>query len=842
MDASQELSLLPADATVRVLYVDDSREMTRTLQAYFEESDHPITVVTETEATAALERVMDGPPIDCIVSDYRMPEMDGLDLLSAVREDSPSLPFILLTGRGSEEVASEATAAGVTEYLQKATGTGGYEELASRILTAVDRWRARESYRELFNSASDGLLLFDHETGDLLDINQRLSDVLGFDRETLLTRSVSEFSTEEHTAAALDRHVTAAAEGEPQAVEWTFRTADGETVPAELRFKQVSIGGRPCVVARSIDISERTQREQTLRAMYRVTREMAGMESPEATCEVAVQTASEALPFPVAIVHEYDPAEDVLRPLTATQQAHERLDAVPTLDRGDGLPWQVFESGEPAIWADVKEYEAFDDFDDRLKIEGLAILPLGDHGILSVAPGDATAGQTEFNFAKMLAQNTRAVLDSDARNRELAVREQTLRAMNRVTREMTAATTAENVCTIAVRAARESLGFPIAIVHEHNPVGNVLRPLTATPVARERMDGVPTLDSGDGLPWQVFESGEPVIWDDVREYEAFDDFDDRLKIEGLAILPLGDHGILSVAPGEATDGPTDVNFAKMLAQNTRAVLDRVQRERQLGARERKLERQNDRLEEFASIAAHDLRNPLQVVRARAGVLEHRHDEESVTAIHDAVDRMEQLIEELLTLARQGESVEEFDTVDVADVASMAWSLVDTEGARLAIETTTQVRADESRLQQLFENLFRNAVEHGATDSASDSRQDVPEHDATSSQQAVMDAGDGSEQWPAETDEGDELTAVEDAAVTVTVDTFEDGLCIADDGPGIPPADREKVFDKGFTTSAEGTGWGLQIVEQIASAHDWEIAVTESETGGARFEISDVEFV
>jgi signal transduction histidine kinase len=126
------------------------------------------------------------------------------------------------------------------------------------------------------------------------------------------------------------------------------------------------------------------------------------------------------------------------------------------------------------------------------------------------------------------------------------------------------------------------------------------------------------------------------------------------------------------------------------------------------------------------------------------------------------------------------------------VATNSWQTVDTAQAALETDTTRAVEADRSRLQQLFENLYRNAIEHGGDD------------------------------------------------VTVSVGAMDDGFYVADTGSGIPESDREDVFEAGYSTNENGTGFGLRIVEQIADAHGWEVAITESEEGGARFEIASVE--
>ncbi|AEN07606.1 response regulator receiver protein (plasmid) [halophilic archaeon DL31] len=131
------MSKLPEDSSIDILHVDDDPMFTDLVKTYLEKLSGRFTIHTETNPRAGIERV-ENEPVDCIVSDYQMPEMDGLSVLECIREDYPNLPFILFTGRGSEEIASEAIQAGVTDYLQK-DGTEKYELLANRIENAVDK-------------------------------------------------------------------------------------------------------------------------------------------------------------------------------------------------------------------------------------------------------------------------------------------------------------------------------------------------------------------------------------------------------------------------------------------------------------------------------------------------------------------------------------------------------------------------------------------------------------------------------------------------------------------------------------------------------------------------------
>lgn len=221
-------------------------------------------------------------------------------------------------------------------------------------------------------------------------------------------------------------------------------------------------------------------------------------------------------------------------------------------------------------------------------------------------------------------------------------------------------------------------------------------------------------------------------------------------------------------------------------------------------RQRELERKNERLEAFASVVSHDLRNPIAVARGYLqGAREADDPASELDELETSLDRIEAIVEDVLALAREGDDVSHPDPVVLSEVAEAAWRNVDTADATLSADPM-ELRADPDRLLQLFENLFRNCVEHGSTDGR-------PADDT-----AIERAGD-------------------DPAVVVASLPDDRGFFVADDGPGIPEARREDVLEHGYTTAETGTGLGLAIVQRIARAHGWTVAVAESETGGARFE-------
>jgi PAS domain S-box-containing protein len=276
--------------------------------------------------------------------------------------------------------------------------------------------------------------------------------------------------------------------------------------------------------------------------------------------------------------------------------------------------------------------------------------------------------------------------------------------------------------------------------------------------------------------------------------------------------------------------------------------------------ERMLERQNDRLKEFTDILAHDLRNPLNVIDAHLTLYEETDADEHIETIHETTQRMARLLDDLLRVARQGVVVEDPEVTDIEEVVETAWAGTgNTGGASLTYEPVGSISADPDRLCELFENLFRNSVEHSSTDSRPAAEETV-EHGSVGAETAdegvkywVPDeppAGDTSDQTVEHRDIDDPFstglsTGNDDpshSGIRVSVGPLEDGFYVEDNGPGIPADLRDDVFDHGFTTASDGSGYGLSVVRTIVNAHGWDIVVREADSGGARFEIRQIEFL
>ncbi|RQG92247.1 hybrid sensor histidine kinase/response regulator [Natrarchaeobius chitinivorans] len=474
---------------VRILYVDDDPEFADAVVASLEREDDRFVVMTARSASEGLDGLaVNG--VDCIVSEYDLPDRTGIEFLETVRERDPDLPFVLVTGAGNETVASEAISAGVTDYLIKSRGTDQFERLASRVSTAIERYREKR-------------------------VERRLRELARFREEIIESANV-----------------------------WiNVLDTDGNVVLWN-----------------------------------------------EAAEQLSGYTADEVV-------------------------------------------------GHDAIWEWL-----YPDAEYRADIV--------DHA------GDILQGE-------------KAVQEFET--------------------------------TITTRSGDERT-----------------------------------------VSWysRAIVSGEE-----------------------------GDLGSVAIA---------------------RDVTDRNRRIREIEEKTAALERQNERLEAFAKIVSHDLRNPLNVAIGRLDLAREQRDSKHLEVVANAHERMTQLIEDLLTLATADDDVCERRSVSLENLVEACWEGVDSRDASLRVELEGTITANESRLRQLFENLFRNAVEHGRDD------------------------------------------------VTIIVGDLDDGFYVEDDGPGIPAAERERIFESGYTTAGNGSGLGLAIVENAVEAHGWTIDATEGDAGGARFEIRGVD--
>ena len=525
------------------------------------------------------------------------------------------------------------------------------------------------------------------------------------------------------------------------------------------------------------------------------------------------------------------PAEDFLDRSTEALIGTPVADFFPNLvDLFDNIPHD--DSGEPVVQTEVERTTA----DGKRWIDVRA-------SPISAGVGAAT-GYT------LLLHDITVQKEAEQRAKE---HRQKMEDLHWVARDLTAAQTREAVFQRAVDGAGEVLDADACRTAVAD-AGKLVPVASSDDTPAAAYDPQP---ADAGIAGLTYQSGGTIVIDDLGEAQsAAASGSEQFIRDGdgigpapneshrsLVSAPVGDLGTiqaLSTEPGAF--GDADREALELLATHIETAAERA-------AAESELRTERDRLEEFASVVSHDLRNPLSVAQGRIELLREDAPAEHVDPIDRSLSRMEDIITDILTLAREGDTVGDPDTVGLRGCVEDAWNTVDTGAATLRFndDDLGTLSADPSRLQQLLENLIRNSVEHGSTGPRSQTHEDSVEHGSTGSRSSshgnsVEHSSTGNRAEPGDsiehgsTESGSQESA--DSDVTVHVGLLDDdpGFYVADDGPGIPAGERESIFEHGYTTESGGTGLGLTIVDHIADAHGWTVTATDATTGGARFEI------
>ena len=530
------------------------------------------------------------------------------------------------------------------------------------------------------------------------------------------------------------------------------------------------LGHRSLLLARIENAVERAQaarQAKEARRIGRVARELneslARATTREEVDDRVCEILNDAEPYRFAWIGEHDPNTRTVEPRSSAGVAEEYLEAVEiTTDEsqtGGGPTGRAIRSGEIAVMQNIREDPEYEPWREQALERGYrssAAIPLvyDDtlYGVLNVYADRPNA--FDDREQRLLASAGETIAHATHRielQQQYTDQYRTLFEEAPVMVVFTGISESKPIIEDCNRAFAEHLGY------------------TREELRGTRLTEHYTEQSAEQLRGGGYDRA--LAGDFVREQRTL------VARDGTETLT-----ILRAAPRHDRDGDIIGTHALFLDISDEAQI-------------RKLERQNERLEEFASLLSHDLRNPLNVAQGRLELVADACDSEDIRHVRNAHARMEALIEDLLTFAREGTTVTDPGIVDLAALVEECWANVDTAGATPEVETDRSILADGSRLKRVFENLIRNAVEHGG-----------PE-------------------------------------VTVRIGDLldQDGFYVADDGPGVPEADREAVFEAGHSTNEDGTGFGLSIVQSIVEAHGWSIRVTEGDDGGARFEITGVEY-
>jgi PAS domain S-box-containing protein len=827
---------------ISVLHVDDDSSLRDLTATFLERENDRFTVETAASADDGFDCISNCQP-DCIVSDYNMPDMDGIEFLRAVREEHPECPFILFTGQGGEEVASDAIAADATDYLQKGTGPEQYELLANRIENAVrarreaERADRQDQLMRLTEFAGDtGGFELDTDTGEILmTAGARRITGLPDQADLSLDDALDLYHPDdrEEIRQAIDR---VRQTGEQTHGTWRIQPEDGGERLVDVTFIPSHTDGDTEILRGSIhDITDHHERQQELEEerrfvqqaldslddlFYVVDTDGTLQRWNETARDVTGYTESELDSMPAIELFPEDEREDVSRAVETTLADGEMTVEADVLTADDRrVPYEFTGSrlidedgtatGLVGVGRDLTER--------RQREQRFRALVEESNDIVSIIDADGRVNYQSPSLKRVLGRDPEEMagdtvweyIHPDDRDRVRETFEEWV--ANPTTPE-----------SVEYRAAHADGSWRWMEARAADPLdspaveGYVVNRRDVTD-QREREQELKELKGQYETLAENFPDGAVYLID--GDLECVRARGEELRRVGLSPDDLEGATPHDLFPEEIADelchyyedalnGTASTFEQEYEGERYRIRTTPVQNDGEAVVRvmavsqnitehvgnKQALERQNERLEEFASIVSHDLRSPLGVAESHLELAGDADESEHLTDAKNAIERSQALIDDLLALAREGDRVDETEPVDIAAVAESSWRSVKTARATLDAGGPRVVEADRSRLQQLFENLYRNSVEHGGDD------------------------------------------------VTVSVGSTGSGFFVADTGPGVPESERENIFEAGYSTTEEGTGFGLRIVEQIADAHGWGIAVAESEQGGARFDFTGVERV
>ncbi|EMA38519.1 PAS domain-containing protein [Halobiforma nitratireducens] len=781
-----------------VLYVDDAPDA-NSIAARLESEAVPITVERAASGADALERLAAGEH-DCLVVGDTLADREGIDFVGPARDRNPSLPIVFYPANGSEELAGEAVARGASGYVGRQSSDDRLGTLAERIEEGVDTPSVTRSERlltELAENTGRVLYVFSGDWEELHFVNSAYEELWGRSVEALRDDPTDFLEgihpdDREHVREAMD----ALSSGE--SLEIDYRVDPRTEFERWVRVRGEPIRDGTGAVVRIAgfvtEITGEKRREQELRETKRQLeaaiqagaigtwewhvpedRLVAGPEFAR-TFGVDPDAAREGVSLErfISSIHEADRER--------VEAAVEEAISGSGSDPGSGEyeeEYRVRDADGEVRWVLARGHIESDEDGDPIRFPG-TLTDITDR------KREERERQATVDFLQQLYDVTTdpglELEEKVARMLELGCDRLDLPYgfLARIDLE----SGGDPQMEVSAGESATVDGSPVdgtqTIIEAHG-THELLQTGTCCPLSETYCRR--TLET-DGL------TAIPDVTDSALEGGAAHGRFDLGRYIGSRVTTDGElYGTLCFA---GTD-PDETSFTDAERTIVRLMNQWVSYELERHRARLELEQTNERLEAFASVVSHDLRNPLNVASGHLELARAESDSDHLAEVEHSLERIETLVEDLLTLAREGDDAIDPEPIPLAESCRRCWDQVDTGDAALTVDTDRTVRADPTRLRQLLENLFRNAIEHGDAD-------------------------------------------------TVAVVDLPEGFALEDDGSGIPADERDQVFETGYTDAEDGTGLGLSIVEQAVGAHGWRIEAVEPTEGwgGARFEVTGVD--
>jgi PAS domain S-box-containing protein len=413
---------------IRVLHVEDEQALAELVAEMLHREHNLFSVETVPNASEGLER-LEADSYDCIVSDYDMPGQNGIEFLENLREEYPDLPFILYTGKGSEEIASEAISAGVTDYLQKQNSTEQYELLANRIQNVVSARRdAKEAKRrkdlmkrtEVLGATGGWELRVESEE---IRLTEGIKQIYGVEtgRNLSIEEAIGFYEPDaQRKIRSIISHTIEEGYGEVDNLH--LQTTNGGRRIVEGHAELVENDGDSTVLRGVIrDITDEKTRERQLKELNQATQALQTAETKQEVADLGVEAASDVLDIPANAIHLSDAGDTRLVPAAQNDELTSLIGDAPSLPMADSIAGRVYRDGETTVIRDVTQEPNVYNSETYLKTH--LYLPLADHGILIAGSKYQVANDKhDTAFGELLAGTLVAAFDRVEREQNLRQR------------------------------------------------------------------------------------------------------------------------------------------------------------------------------------------------------------------------------------------------------------------------------------------------------------------------------------------------------------------------------------------------------------------------------------
>lgn len=694
------------ESNAKVLFVDDEPDLAELASKKVEKESNFLECHHETEVEKALGKISE---FDCIVSDYRMPDKNGLEFLEEVRKKFPDLPFILQTSAGNEKIASKAITAGVTEYLRKDEDENNFEKLCEVIENSILEDQAeletsKHHLRNIFQNSSVEVFLKDTE-GEYKLMNSSAAECFGYEPREIPGKTAEELFIEEDAEEIreVDERILETGEGITGEYSRTINGEEKHFMTSKFPHKNEE-GEVDGIIGISRDITSRKMKKRRLETIFNNAKDIMGFIDTDRTILRMNDT-----------VEDYfeNSKEDILGEKLGSYNYFFPEDEVKEMFNSEVLKGNS-----------VKKTVETEDKDGDQKIFNFSLIPIKDdqNNVSSVLAEIQDVTETKRNERQL-----EAIFDS-------------------------------------------SFGL-IGVV---DPEGKILR-------VNKSVEDVFGVDNKE-ITGKHYREIDNIIESKTLN-QVHDKFVKSSYFQELLKKDIFRHEV-SIEKPDGRTAILDVSLKPVKNENGEitSVIAEGRDITSLKSSERQLKDQNKRLERFSRILSHDLRNPLNVASGYLDLAEETGNQKDFEKAKNAIKRMDEIIEELLTLSGKPSEFEK-EQLNLKDVFREAYSFVDAN-PDYTVEQDMELVGGKSGIVRMFENMIVNSVDHN-----------------------------------------------ED--VEIEVGSIENGFYYKDDGK--ITEDIDKVTEYGYTSSENGNGVGLSVIHRVAEINDWNLNIVKSDDGALKFE-------